>query len=387
MYINKPTKYQFNEMIERLNKAVEFYKNTRYKFNEIKMFLSSGKKIEFSFRKDNIPHLLGINTFNLKNRGILEASKSFDMLEEVINRSNYIYEKIEKGEINFFEIFSEYIEEKIDSFETILKFDLRDIHFACEYVKLRACINGEADNYMCDYYIALKNENDQYVFLGLKKYEDSKYYGPSSVLACFIKEKSETILKNLISNQMITLVNYVEFTNNGFNRYLRVPDKLLLLKELLDLDEMYGSISNTTKDHLYSLNKNANIYDEKVNSENLINSLIYSISQGKPVGGKALDKAKQLDDDLYFRLIEAYNISLKCSTRTNISAEIEELSILKQQLIDANARIKEQENLLLTKSEIIRDNEEKLNLQEEELTRLREYERESIQLVKKFCKN
>ena len=44
------SKYEFGQLIEKLEAAVALYKNTNYKYNENKLFLSNGKALEFKFK-------------------------------------------------------------------------------------------------------------------------------------------------------------------------------------------------------------------------------------------------------------------------------------------------------------------------------------------------
>jgi len=385
MYKTPPTKYQYNQMIERLNAMVELYKQTDYKCNDIKVFLSNGKRLEFSFRKQYIPHLLGIDIGYLKNSKILNATTSFEMLKELIERSGYIYNKIEKGEIRFFDIFSDYIEEKIEAFPKILGFNLKDIHFACEHVKARAYINGEANNHGCQYYIALKNEDDQYVFLGLKKDDNERFYAPASIVACFSQEDNEKLLKTLIENQMITLVNCVMFYNKGITNRLKPQEKLLLIKELMELDAKYKSISSTSNEFLFYIDKLSECSSDLNIIENIIILLTIAINQGRRVNDRTTENAKNVDNSIYSQLLESYNLSLKSSERKDITSEIDELRKLREELEEANKRIKDQEQQLFSKAKTIKDQEQTLEEQSEELERLRNFENESIQLVKKYC--
>lgn len=70
-----PSKYQFEQIITKLEEAVKLYKNTDYRYNENKIYLSNGQVLEFEFKPQNIPHLLGINIVNLRNSKILTATK------------------------------------------------------------------------------------------------------------------------------------------------------------------------------------------------------------------------------------------------------------------------------------------------------------------------
>ena len=63
-----PNKYEFEQIIVSLEEAINCFKKSQRRFNEYKIYLSNGKVLEFTFDDKNIPHLLGINIGNLKNK-------------------------------------------------------------------------------------------------------------------------------------------------------------------------------------------------------------------------------------------------------------------------------------------------------------------------------
>ena len=103
-----PSKYEFQQLIEKIEEAINLYKNSPCRFNENKIFLSNGKAINFEIKPHNVPHLLGININNLKNSKFLKETKPLDMVEELINRYNTFYERMIRGEIIFGDIFSDF---------------------------------------------------------------------------------------------------------------------------------------------------------------------------------------------------------------------------------------------------------------------------------------
>lgn len=142
-----PTQIQFNDMIERLEQAYNFYQDTPYHFNEYEMYLSNGEKLQFNFHPSKIAHLLGIHIGNFLNYRILSSTNAGEMWKEIIDRSSYIYQKCIKGEINYSALFSDFMEEKIDYFKQILKMDFDNIQFVCKYEKaIGYLLGGGIDN-------------------------------------------------------------------------------------------------------------------------------------------------------------------------------------------------------------------------------------------------
>ena len=251
MLTKMPSKFEYDDLIEKLSNCVKFYKNNDYKYSVLKCYLSNGTIITFDFKKQHIPHLLGINIASLKSRKILSNTAPFEMLEELIERSSYIYTKCKNGELNFFDIFSNYMEEKMDSFEQILRFNIKDICFVSEYDKKRAYTNGEPNNYGCNYYICFKNDEDNYAFLGLKKDEFTSKYSPSSILAFKEESTCEKELTELIGNQNVTILNQIKNLNNYYDTYAGNEEKLLLVQNLVNLRSKYGFTIDLSKEYLY----------------------------------------------------------------------------------------------------------------------------------------
>ena len=60
---------QFNEIMSKIKYLVNWFKYNRYDSPYIRVFTSSGDSFNFKIQKDNIAHLLGINTSYLISTG------------------------------------------------------------------------------------------------------------------------------------------------------------------------------------------------------------------------------------------------------------------------------------------------------------------------------
>lgn len=318
-----PSKYQFGEMIIKLEELVDLYKNTDYRYNVNKLYLSDGNVLNFSFAKENIPHLLGINIVNLRTSKVLTATTPFEMLEELISRYNAIYDKMVRGELNYRDIFSPFIEDKIKSFEKALTFKLEDIFFTCNYSKERSYVNGMEYNFGCQYYVCLKGENDDLIFLGLNKKEYERCYSPSSLLGCFDKQKGSKMIEDMITNQQIMLVNCVEIVNLKKTNYLDNKIKLQLAKVLINLSNRYGSSLIITKDYIFALSKLITAYEKENKMKNFILDFISAISKGKK-----LKTDTTFDSDIK-DLTRLYNDELQRRRQS----DLEELRNLRKEVI------------------------------------------------------
>ena len=326
------SKYEFGQLIEKLEKAVKFYKETNYKFNENKIYLSNGKTLEFMFKPQNIPHLLGIDVAYLRKINLLKANKPFDMLEELIERYDIIYKKIESGQIYYYNIFSPYIEKKISSFVTVLKCNIENTFFVSEYVLHRTYLNGQQNNYGCQYYIAFK-EKSKLIFLGLKKQDDDYYYSPSSIICAFDVATKENILEALIKNQRIMLINCINIKNIGISNYLKNNKKLNLLQELVVLANKYDGHLIVYNDFIHTLKKLLNLVNQECITKNFISQLTLAINNEDKIDMLAFfDESSQ-------ELVQAYNILIQKLKQIN---EKDELIRLKQELLESQQQIKSQ---------------------------------------------
>lgn len=380
-----PSKYEFEQIIVKLEEAVKLYKKSDYRYNENKLYLSNGQILEFMFKPENIPHLLGINISALRNSKILSSNKPLDMLEELIQRYTAIYQKFVRGELIYSDVVSPYIKEKIESFETVLKCDINDIYFVSEYSLPRAYLNGERNNYGCQYYIAFEDGKSEIIFLGLKKPDDQYYYSPSSIISPSDEKSSDKLLADLISNQRVMIVNCVVRKNIGIFNYLKNADKLILAQRLVNLTNEYNGHLMLSNDFIYNLKKLMSSYEKDLNVQRFILQLIYAISTGKKISIDCSFDQNCAD------LVEVYNMSVQKSNKADIQTDLQELKRLKEELLLAKSTIEEQKQLLSEKDELIslqqtqlNEQQGKINQMQDETSSLRQFKDEAFQLFKKF---
>lgn len=380
-----PSKYEFEQIIVKLEEAVKLYKKSDYRYNENKLYLSNGQILEFMFKPENIPHLLGINISALRNSKILSSNKPLDMLEELIQRYTAIYQKFVRGELIYSDVVSPYIKEKIESFETVLKCDINDIYFVSEYSLPRAYLNGERNNYGCQYYIAFEDGKSEIIFLGLKKPDDQYYYSPSSIISPSDEKSSDKLLADLISNQRVMIVNCVVRKNIGIFNYLKNADKLILAQRLVNLTNEYNGHLMLSNDFIYNLKKLMSSYEKDLNVQRFILQLIHAISTGKKISIDCSFDQNCAD------LVEVYNMSVQKSNKADIQTDLQELKRLKEELLLAKSTIEEQKQLLSEKDELIslqqtqlNEQQGKINQMQDETSSLRQFKDEAFQLFKKF---
>lgn len=379
-----PTKYEFEQIITKLEEAINFFKKSQYRFNEYKLYLSNGKVIEFTFKPENIPHLLGVNIVNLKASNILLNDKPFEMLKELIDRYVTIYQKMTIGEVNYNAIFSPYIKEKLDFFKMIFKFNSSNILGVCHYLPARAYINGERNNYGCDYYIIFDDEENYPYFLGIKKDRNKYYYAPSSIIGTFDEQRSYNCFASITFNQQVMLVNNVCRINTGEKYYVTNTEKLTKVQKLRNLSQTYDFHLILDHDYVYNLRKMMASFEENTKLSKFLSNLNLAIVQRKQL---RIDK--DLDDSCK-ELAEAYNLQALSSFGNN-STIITELKKLKEELLQAKETIKSHEQTISSQQSIIANQNETIQLQEKELDNkdeeirfLSQFKEEAFQLFKKY---
>lgn len=375
------SKYEFEQLIVKLEEAIKLYKTSPCRFNENKIFLSNGKSIDFEIKPHNVPHLLGININNLKNYKFLKATKPLEMVEELISRYNVFYEKMERGEMVYGDVFSDFIKEKIFAFPNVLKCSLNEIEFVCKYDTEKTYTTGQIDSYGCQYYIAFNNGDDNYIYLGLKKQESDTYYScfytPASILYQLDKSKSNQLLNNIIQNQQVFLANGLERKNIGKIENLRNADKLSKVQSLISLTDEHDSNLILGGEYIYVLKKFMSLSENSAEVNNFISTLTLAL-----VKGKQLKNYQGINDD-FDQLVDAYNLFIK-SQSGNIESELSELRILKEQLEKAKTEIASQSVTIEKQEAEISRQKEIIDDQGEKIDSLAQFKEEAFQLFKKY---
>ena len=388
------SQYEFQTIIERLDDAIKYYKKVHRYNTKYRLFLSDGNKLDFELNDGNIAHLLGVNTPNLINYKILDTQYSFESLETLIEKYTKVYSDIKNGRINFNDIFSEYIEEKLDAFEPICYLNFNSIKFVVHFLPSRAYISGTKSVYGCEYYLGIDNGNGKLVFLGLKgakNYNNNTAYAPSSILGYSDEKDYENTLRNLLSDQVITLANAMniivdkQYGYNDIHRlYLKPDEKLFRLRAIDKYKNNFGCIIDVSSDFAHNLDKLNDSYARNNFTADVLNKLADCIRKGTAISKEAIEKSKGFVDNNVIELLEDYNMSIKYGEKTNISGEIEEITKLKEELLKIKEEKEESDSRYKTKEILLAEKEALIETQEEELSDLRSFKSEILTLTKKY---
>lgn len=372
-----PSKIKYNDMIEQLDYMVKLYEKMYIGNNEYKVDLSNGKYISFAFMRRTIAHLLGVSVQELKEANLLKSTNTYDLLKELIERSIYIYNECDKGTINYENIFSVFINEKLSSFLNIMRFRFEDIDFACQYDPTKALQVGQPSSYHCDYYIALSNASD-YDFLGLQYNDKINRFVSASILTATEYKDGLELLKQIIQGQRIMAVTGLHISPASVNKRLLLGDKAEKFSKLALLSRDNDSFLDVTGEAVYLAKLSRELIESSNANKEFIEMLIQSLQSNNPIVTLHKLEDKSLFD-IASQLVQLHNDRLNIPIHIEKQKLLEQLQEMKKQLSDAQCALekKQEENVGL---------QAKIEQQDAQLEELQTFKQESFQLYKKHFK-
>lgn len=201
----------FNNHIFNLKESLEVFEDI-FRNKNFYIQCSDGKILNFMIKDNNLPHLLGINTFYIK-KYFPFINNSFDFMLNIINNKKEWNSKLADKRINWNMIFNKLTDQKVGAFNKISSFNTSSIKFIVKYNNYKN-ISPNISNLDCDYMIYLGNDNYQNEgqFLFIEYGNDTKYF-PKSLRS--ISSKKELI--SYIINQDIIIPVSIEIKNKNKN--------------------------------------------------------------------------------------------------------------------------------------------------------------------------
>lgn len=218
-------------------------------------------------------------------------------------------------------MFSNHIEEKLDSFEKVIYyFSPNDIDFVCKYDKSKTFQLGLEKDYPCDYFIAKKNNENNLYLLGLVR--QGNMYKPMSNILVLSDEQQIAKFKGLLMNQVITYPNSIAVENmvTGFGNkaHLSNSTKLEKIKSLRNYARSIKGVSiDVSFDFQYIVN-GFQMKDNKINIYKMIcQQFMQTIAAHEVFLMEQLDESiqSQMDSEM-IQLIETYN-NESCQSDSN----------------------------------------------------------------------
>lgn len=381
--INIRTKADYDKIVEGLKKSVKLYEKFKYN-NQYTLYLANGKNITYKISENNVPHLLGILPENLMSFGLVKKDSHFNVLKEFFYESYSIYKKIKEGKLKYTDIFSPYIEEKLEIFGEQIKIPFpNNIYFICEYDRTRSYTSKEIDGLKADYYIARKSNDDNIILLGLVEHKPNCYAVQTSRVIRKDDENYSLKLKELLNNQVITIANTLKIFNyDAYEEkeyHLYIKPKIELLENLIKLSESTSAIPNTVKGNLFDLNgvsiKSAELKDKK----ELLSILKNKMSNNELIemDDRSFETRKSIDGEIS-SIIDCYNDYICSSSKSN-----SEVGIKYSDLANENEKLISEKTNLESKILLLEQQVGDLQQQKEELE---SYKEKYINFTKKVFK-
>lgn len=210
--------HDFTNLIDRIDDCVTLYERKRMENTRFKLYLSNGEEISISYDLNSLPHLLGINTNFLRSTNIYEGS-SWNILVDILDNPNKLYNQIKNGHIKPENVFSKQIEEKLENFENICGINISKIEFVSEYDKQNhhTSIDNQLEG---EYYIGFRPKADTLSVVGFAN-NNGLYFPMTNLKFHYYRDEKENFLKRLLTNQVLLSVQTLRkntYVNDDIDR-------------------------------------------------------------------------------------------------------------------------------------------------------------------------
>ncbi len=262
---------RYDEIIDKLKECVRNYE-IALQNNKYTLGLANGDNIVLTFPQNSIAHLLGINIDELRRANIISLNvSSYDALKK-LTESDLTYYSMQKINYNFdiSDLFSEYIDSKLEIFNDILKVRTDDMHCIIKYVSERAYASG-VENENSDYFI-IRKHNKKFSALGICKNKESDSYKPVTSRLFDNNSDFYNFLEKCSKNQEITypysfqIENHYSFEPYSKKFYMNPYDKNEFIRTLKDIATIHKAIPSTNRDFQTMLSRYLN--NQQKNSNN-----------------------------------------------------------------------------------------------------------------------
>lgn len=347
---------QYDEYVGKIKTLVNCYdevlSSNRYFFG-----LANGDNFNLSFPKNNIAHLLGVSVDKLKTIGLIKSNvSSYDALKKIANQ-DITYYGIRKFNLEPSEIFSDYLENKLEIFNDNIRVRTDDIYAIIKYSTDRSYTTSE-EKEICDYFIIRKNEKG-YMVLGIAKGDNlnGDYVPVTSRLFKTYLELKESFLNKVAKNQEVTYPATFRIDNASKDYFHKVnasyDARQAYIRNLRDMADKYNSIPSVVRDFSITLNVASNNKQKSYNKSSILGLITEGVK-----GGSIIDKEEVIEilDDTEIpseldTLIDVCN-DLICHKSVNselisdsYSSIQSENSSLKSLLEDLKAEVLEQKSI------------------------------------------
>jgi len=351
---------ELERLFDEIKEIINFIEISQFQNRRYRLYTSKvNNNINYSVPNDSIAHLLGINTNYLISTGVFKSTYSFDILKEMCQNAYRIYTLHNEGIINYDQLFSPFIYNKLKGFRKNIKINANEVEFICKYIPERAYINDTlTEKY--DYIIVKKYQNGEIGILGLIKKQNNNYYTPmSNQLYDSFDDAKETLNKYLKNQEIIILTGINTF--NSMSDYdktvsLFTEEKEQKVKNALFYTDTFNctlDVTNEVRFLIQNAKKNRTNYFE---DNDLIDIIVTSIKEQKIIDVELFRNTN------LSKIIESFNNYL-CETQLNHNKHVEiTYSDMKKELLALREIVKtyEEKNIELQNSVTCLENENKM---------------------------
>ena len=365
-------------LFEKINECIEIYEKQFIQNKTFTLYLGNGEKVKYSINPNNLPHLLGVNLDVIRTLYNYHNKENFELLKEVCSDAFKLNELFNKGIIKPEQVFSQYIDKKLEGFKDNFKYDvkqvLEDSDFVCIYNSEKSW--EASDNKQKYNYIVFKTyPNGKIGLLGLVK-KGFQCYAMSNQLFDSIEEAKDKF-NELLKNQDITLLTgfsaYNRMTDANFIWYITINQKTEKIDTLKDYKENFGCNINITNDYEYTLRVINDNKSEKKDNCFTTDDIVEGI-----VNRKIIDRENYEGSSL-IKIIDAWNdyicSSAKSSDDNSISytetiKNLKTTSDLLKKIEKENEQLKVKIDLLNSENDEIKKENEIFKSNEEAIIKI-----------------
>jgi len=281
---------KYNEITEKIEQCVNEYEKMNFDSSRQTLYLANGDIINIKVTKNNIPHLLGVNLDYLAQSNMFKSdADAYTRLKYFLDNS-YRFSRlvIDQKKLDFDLMFSDYIDEKVESFINNIKIRTDDIQFVIKY-------DGEKTYQLenipdiCDYYIIRKINQDYYV-LGLTRYENTTNFNPVTSRKYSNEEDFEKFVSRIAKKQEITYPYVMKVVNDGTcykkDFYIRMSEKPSFIGKLIRNAKKYDATPAVVRDFSYTLSNLNDSRSEKENVLSVLRLLADNVKSGNVMGSE-----------------------------------------------------------------------------------------------------
>ena len=343
------TNEEYIEVLNKIADCVDHFINKETEYIRYILHTASGNQYKINYNRGSLPHLLGVNTNYLRSTRLYEGS-SYQILEEVLDNSNFLYQQMKNGHIKKENVFSEHIDTKLSSFEDICSVNIFDIEFIVEYDSKRSYTTGET-KLDGDLYIAYRkktNESGTINVIGYRQNEDGLYYPMTNLEYTEHTKEARDFFKRLLTNQKVTIAsnlkrNYLNKDNKVISKDFYYPTDIRKTKTkiLKRYEENYDCIIDVSRDYIYQTESISNLKSDKALIYDVLDNISESIHAGKEIDLESFKKRYQGLANSIVNLINTYNEAL-----THPKNNTEKYNDLKQQIVETQKSMTQKDTLI-----------------------------------------